>query len=90
MPPTRMLIPPSDVAAMKETSLKKCLDTPLAELLDQRTVNVLEEELNVLYVKDLVSMSRAEILRLPNVGPNTLETIVERLDDLGLTLAPGS
>jgi DNA-directed RNA polymerase alpha subunit len=85
-----MLIPPSDVAAMKETSLKNRLDTPLAELFDQRTVNVLEEELNVLYVKDLVSLSRAEILRLPNVGPNTLETIVERLDGLGLTLAPGS
>jgi DNA-directed RNA polymerase alpha subunit len=85
-----MLIPPRDVAAMKESSLKKRLDTPLAELLEQRTVNVLEEELNVLYVKDLVPISRTEILRLPNVGPNAVRTIVERLDDLGLTLAPDS
>jgi DNA-directed RNA polymerase alpha subunit len=85
-----MPIPPRDVAAMKEASLKTRLNTPVAEVLDQRTVNVLEEELNVLYVKDLVLLSRAEILRLPNVGLNTLETIVERLDGLGLSLAPSA
>jgi DNA-directed RNA polymerase alpha subunit len=64
----------------------KALASAVAELdLDLRTVNGLEE-VGVLYVRELVELSRAELNKIPNFGGKSVERIIRVLGEHGLRI----
>jgi DNA-directed RNA polymerase subunit alpha len=64
------------------------LELSLAEIgLIVRTVNCLEDE-GIFTVEDLLTCTREELLRIPNLGEKTLETIYEALEKLGFHATP--
>ena len=80
---TRIPLDQTWIAEQKKTEL---LASAVAELdLDVRTVNGLEE-VGVLYVRELVELSRAELDRVPNFGPKSVEQIIRVLRDHGLAI----
>ncbi len=59
------------------------LGLSLAEIgLIVRTVNILEDE-GIFTVEDLLTATREELLKIPNLGEKTLETIYEALAKIG-------
>ena len=59
------------------------LELNLAEIdLAHRTVNCLEEE-EILTVRDLLSRTPEQLLKITNIGERTLETIYEALEKVG-------
>ena len=71
-----------------ETEQKRItmLASAVAELeLDVRTVNGLEEA-GILYVSELVKLTRAELEKIPNFGDKSVERIIRTLGEHGLHL----
>ncbi len=67
-----------------EQKQMKALVSAVAELeLDLRTVNGLEE-VGVLYVRELVELTRAELNKIPNFGDKSVERIIRVLGEHGL------
>jgi len=66
--------------------LLKMLEQPIAVLeLSVRARNCLDSA-NILTIKDLVSMSEAEVMKLKNLGKTSLTEIKNRLAERGLSL----
>lgn len=64
----------------------KALASAVAELeLDLRTVNGLEE-VGVLYVRELVELTRAELNKIPNFGSKSVERVIRVLGNHGLAI----
>ena len=64
------------------------LGLSLAEIgLIVRTVNILEDE-GIFTVEDLLTSTREELLKIPNLGEKTLGTIYEALEKLGFHATP--
>jgi Bacterial RNA polymerase, alpha chain C terminal domain len=64
----------------------EALKKPVSELnLSTRAENCLEND-NINFVGDLVQMTRAELLRIPGLGPHTCGGIKEALAKMGLCL----
>ena len=62
----------------------QALTSAVAELdLDLRTVNGLEE-IGVLYVSELVELTRSELNKIPNFGDKSVERIIHTLHKNGL------
>lgn len=77
---------PLDSNWLAEQRRLEVLKSAVAELdLDLRTVNGLEE-VGVLYVKELVQMTRAELKRVPNFGDKSVDRITAVLDKHGLAI----
>ena len=75
-----------------ETEQKRItmLASAVAELeLDVRTVNGLEE-VGVLYVSELVKLTRAELEKIPNFGDKSVERIIHILGEHGLGICNGA
>ena len=69
-----------------ERKREKLLASAVAELpLDVRTVNGLEES-GVLYVHELVKLTRVELNKIPNFGAKSVERIIHVLDQNGLAI----
>ncbi len=67
----------------------KALASAVAELeLDLRTVNGLEE-VGVLYVSELVELTRADLNKIPNFGDKSVERIIYVLGQHGLGIRDG-
>ncbi|QEG01562.1 DNA-directed RNA polymerase subunit alpha [Stieleria maiorica] len=80
---TRIPLDQQWVAEQKKTRM---LASAVAELeLDVRTVNGLEEA-GVLYVSELIELTRAELDRIPNFGSKSVERIIQVLGEHGLAL----
>lgn len=61
------------------------LDLPLGSSgLTLITVNALEDAYDVLYVRDLVRLSLAQLWAIPNFGPRRIGQVVDLIDQLGL------
>ncbi len=77
---------PLDSNWLAEQRRLEVLESAVAELdLDLRTVNGLDEA-GVLYVKELVQLTREELKRIPNFGDKSIERIVAELNKHGLSL----
>ena len=62
------------------------LDQPLEKLnLSVRAKNCLDSE-NILTVRELVSMTEAELLKVRNFGKTSLKEVKVKLTELGLAL----
>ncbi|WP_353620914.1 DNA-directed RNA polymerase subunit alpha C-terminal domain-containing protein [Rhodopirellula sp. JC639] len=84
---TRIPLDREWVAEQKKTEL---LASAVAELdLDVRTVNGLEE-VGVLYVRELVELTRGELARIPNFGTRSVERIIQVLGEHGLAIRSDS
>ena len=83
MAKTRIPLDPEWVAEQRKA---KMLASAVAELeLDVRTVNGLEE-VGVLYVSELVELTRAELEGIPNFGSKSVERIIRVLGEHGLAI----
>lgn len=72
-----------------EQKRAKLLASAVAELdLDVRTVNGLEE-VGVLYVRELVELTRGELEKVPNFGDKSVERIIRLLESHGLSIRQG-
>jgi DNA-directed RNA polymerase subunit alpha len=81
---------PLDPVWEMEQQRTKALASAVAELeLDLRTVNGLEES-GVLYVSELVELTRAELNKIPNFGDKSVERIIRVLGQHGLGIRDGS
>ncbi len=81
---------PIDQGWIAEQQREKALNLAVAELgLDLRTVNGLEES-GVLYVRELVKTTPAELGRIPNFGDKSVEQIIRVLKTHALSLAQPS
>ncbi len=81
---------PMDQTWETEQKRIEMLAFAVAELeLDVRTVNGLEE-VGVLYVSELVKLTRAELQKIPNFGEKSVERILRTLGEHGLGLGNGS
>lgn len=77
---------PIDQAWEKEQRRIAILSSSIAELqFDLRTVNGLEA-VGVLYVSQLVRLTREELQEIPNFGDKSVERILRLLDEHGLHL----
>jgi DNA-directed RNA polymerase alpha subunit len=77
---------PLDPAWKAEQKRMMALAGAVAELdLDLRTVNGLEE-VGVLYVRELVQLTRKELNAIPNFGDKSVERIIRVLDEHGLAI----
>lgn len=84
---TRIPVNQAWVTEQKKTEM---LASAVAELeLDVRTVNGLEA-IGVLYVNELVKLTRAELERIPNFGDKSVERIIRLLGEHGLTIRDGA
>lgn len=80
---------PLDQEWRTEQERSKMLASAVAELeLDLRTVNGLEEA-GVLYVRELVQLTHADLKRIPNFGDKSVERISNVLGKHGLRLSDG-
>ena len=78
---------PLDLNWLAEQRRLEVLASAVAELdLDLRTVNGLEE-VGVVYVKELVQLSRAELKKIPNFGEKSVQRIIGVLGEYGLTIS---
>ena len=78
---------PLDSNWLAEQRRLEVLASAVAELdLDLRTVNGLEE-VGVVYVKELVRLSRSELKKIPNFGEKSVQRIIGVLGDYGLTIS---
>ena len=75
---------PVNQAWEAEQKRMKMLASTVAELeLDVRTVNGLEE-VGVLYVSELVKLTRADLEKIPNFGDKSVKRIIRVLGEHGL------
>lgn len=66
---------------------RKLLDSAVAELdLDQRTVNGLERY-GIIFVRQLVQLTCADLNRIKNFGEKSVQRIVDVLAEHGVALA---
>jgi DNA-directed RNA polymerase subunit alpha len=71
-----------------EEQRKRLLITAIAELgLDVRTTNGLEA-IGVLYVNELVLLTRDDLMSIPNFGKKSVDRIVNLLAENGLSISP--
>lgn len=62
------------------------LASAVAELdLDQRTVNGLEE-VGIIFVKDLIKLTEADLGKVRNFGAKSVERIIQVLNEHGVAL----
>ena len=81
---------PMNQAWVTEQKRKRLLASAVAELeLDLRTVNGLEE-VGVLYVSELVNLTREELDKVPNFGDKSVERIIRILGEHGLGIRDGA
>lgn len=77
---------PLDQEWKAEQRRSELLASAVAELeLDLRTVNGLEE-VGVLYVRELVELTRTELEKIPNFGAKSVERIISTLGQHGLAI----
>ena len=70
----------------QETEEKKVLEISIDDLeLTVRSYNCLKKA-QIHKVSELVKMTEEEIMKLPNLGKRSLEEIINKLDELGLSL----
>ncbi len=70
----------------EDEDLKKVLDLPISHLeLSVRASNCLESE-NISVIRELVSRSEDELLRIRNFGQTSLDELKEKLGELDLSL----
>lgn len=77
---------PLDPEWETERKRQQILGSAVAELdLDLRTVNGLEE-VGVLYVKELLELTRADLIKVPNFGNKSIDQIIRVLGAHGLAI----
>ena len=78
---------PLDQAFELEEQRKRFLQISIAELgLDVRTTNGLEA-IGVLYVRELVVLTRDDLMKVPNFGDKSVDRIVKMLAEKGLSIS---
>ena len=83
MAKTRIPLDDQLVADQRRCQTLRCA---VAELdLDLRTVNGLED-IGVIYVHELVALTREELERVPNFGSKVVDDVVSTVRRLGLEL----
>lgn len=63
---------------------KRFLDSGLAELIEYgasvRTINILENQLNAIWIKDLQGKTRTDLLSLNLLAEKELNTLIDALE----------
>jgi DNA-directed RNA polymerase alpha subunit len=74
-------------ACSEEMTRELWLETSLAEIfgdIELRFVNRMEEA-GVLYLKDLLKLTRGQLMSLSNVGEKTIANVFKRLEEIGFS-----
>ena len=69
----------------KAEKLRELVDEPVAVLedygLDVRVINLLEDRLEIVYMKDLLKRTKVELLETPEIGKMMVENIGSSIEN---------
>jgi len=69
----------------KAKKLRELVDEPVAVLedygLDVRVINLLEDRLEIVYMKDLLKRTKVELLETPEIGKMMVENIGSSIEN---------
>jgi DNA-directed RNA polymerase alpha subunit len=74
----------------KAEKLRELVDEPVAVLedygLDVRVINLLEDRLEIVYMKDLLKRTKVELLETPEIGKMMVENIGSSIENFLLSI----